>query len=135
MAEPTITNNGTTFTFNNGDIEKVTVNKSGNLDENPTPASDSDSAFIIDFNGVLKTITLIGKITLATSSRTDVGTTLTIEDQMDWLLDLVDGVQNGYTFNSTYQTSKTVYCRRVNFDEISGEANYVTFSIEFVEGL
>ena len=135
MANPSIINDSVTFTFQDGDVETVTVNKNGNLDENPTPASDSDFAFVIDFNGVLKTITLKGKITTASTSRTDVGTTTSIEDQMAWLLDLVDGVQSGYTFSSTYQTSKTVYCRRVNFEEISGEANYVVFNIEFVEGL
>lgn len=134
MANPQITNGSVTFTFQDGDVDSVTVNKNGNLDENPIPASDSNNAFIIDFNGVIKTITVSGFITEAATSRTDVGTTTSIEDQSAWLLDLVDGLQTGYTFSSTYQTNKTVYCRRVNIVEKSGDALRVSFNIEFVEG-
>lgn len=88
----------------------------------------------MDFNGVTKTITLSGVLTDATTTRTSTGTTKTVEEQMDWLLTLVDGAQLGYTFNSTFQTNKTVYCRKVNFKELSGELDS-PFSIEFVEGL
>jgi len=135
MAQPTIENDGVTFTFGDGDIESVSVEKTGSLDENPAPASDSDSAFIVDFNGVLKTFTLKGVITPATTTRTSTGTTTSIEDQLDWLFVLVDGVQSGYTFNSTYQTNKTVYCRKVRAVERAGMPNGVDISIEFVEGL
>ena len=90
---------------------------------------------VVDFNGVIKTITLTGYITPATTTRTSIGTVTTIEQQIDWLIDLVDGAQDGYTFNSTYQTSKTVYCRKVNFDEVSGDPNKVYYTIEFIEGL
>ena len=135
MSNPTITNSGVTFTFQDGDCETVDIEKSGHLDENPTPGSDSDSAFVIDFNGVIKVISLHGYITPADTSRTDSGSTTTIEEQQDWLLDLVDGTQIGYTFNSTYQTNKTVYCRKCKFTEVSGDMNRVEFNIEFVEGL
>jgi hypothetical protein len=135
MSNPTITNGLVTFTFADGDCETVVVKKNGNLDENPLPASDSNYAFVIDFNGVLKTITLSGFITEALTTRTDIGTTTTIEAQQDWLLALVNGSQTGYTFSSTYQTGKTVYCRNVQFTEKSGDPNRVSFVIDFVEGL
>jgi len=135
MANPSILNGAVTFTFQDGDTDDVVMEKAGNLDENATPGSDSNSAFVIDFNGVLKVITLIGNMSTATTTRTDVGTTTSIEDQMNWLFDLVDGAQSGYTFNSTYQTSKTVYCRRVKFTEKSGEPETVPFIVELVEGL
>jgi len=135
MANVSIKNGSVTFTFQDGDGAEVEINKVANLDENPTPASDSDNAFIIDFNGVIKTVTVTGFITEALTTRTDSGTITSIEDQQDWLLALVDGGQSGYTFNSTYQTNKILYCRRVNFKEVSGESNQVPYVMEFVEGL
>lgn len=135
MSNPTITKDGVTFTFQDGDVEDINIKKNGNLDENPMPVSDSDMAFVMDFNGVLKTITLTGKVTVADTTRTDSGTTKTIEEQIDWLLDLVDGVQGGYTLSTTYQTSKTVYCRSVSFKEKAGEGNFSIFTMEFVEGI
>ncbi len=135
MANPSILNGAVTFTFQDGDTDDVVIEKTGNLDENAIPGADSDNAFVIDFNGVLKVITLTGNLSTAATSRTDVGSTTTIEAQMDWLFDLVDGAQTGYTFNSTYQTSKTVYCRRVKFTEKAGEPETVPFIIELVEGL
>ena len=135
MANVTIEKDGVTFTFQQGDVEGVKMNKQGQLDENPTPASDSSYAFVIDFNGVIKTITLTGAITTATSTRLSTGTATTISAQIDWLLTLVDGAQTGYTFNSTFQTGKTVYCRKCSFDEVSGEVTKSPFTIELVEGL
>jgi len=134
MSMPTITKDGVIFTFQDGDVADVVVNKAGNLDENSMPASDSEYAFVVDFNGVLKTITLSGKLTLAATTRTSTGTVKTVEEQMDWLITLVNGAQTGYTFNSTYQTGKTVYARKVNFRELAGELD-VPFTIELVEGL
>jgi len=135
MADVTIKKGSVTFTFDDGDVEDVVIGKTGNLDENPIPASDSDSAFVLDFNGVIKAITITGSLTNSSSSRTDVGTTQTIAEQIDWLLALVDGVQDGHTFNSTFQTDKTVYCRKVNFTEKSGSPNESPFTIELVEGI
>jgi hypothetical protein len=134
MSNPTITKDGVTFTFQDGNCDRVTIQKQGTLDENPIPASDSDGTFVIDINGVTKTITLAGFLTEAATSRTSTGSVLTIEDQITWLLTLVDGAQMGYTFNSTYQTNKTVYCRRASFDENAGQAALVPFTLEFVEG-
>lgn len=134
MVQPSIVKDGVTFTFESGEVEDVSVNKAGRLDETTLPGSDSDDTFVIDFNGVLKTITLTGSLFETDSTRTDSGTTTTIEQQMAWLIALVDGAQEGYTFNSNYQTSKTVYCRRVNFREEQGTPNHVPFTIEFVEG-
>ena len=134
MSNPTITKDGVTFTFQDGNVKDVTINKQGSLDENPMPVSDSEYTFVMDFNGVTKTLTLNGTLTTALTTRTSTGTTTSVEDQMDWLITLVNGSQTGYTFNSTFQTSKTVYCRKVNFKELSGELD-CPFTIEFVEGL
>ena len=135
MGNVTIINGLETFTFQPGDVTSVKVLKQGSLDVNPMPASDSDDAFVIDFNGVLKTITLMGDLSNASSTRVSGGSVSTIAEQIDWLLTLVDGAQTGYTFGSTFQTGKTVYCRKVDFDELQGEITKSPFTIEFVEGV
>ncbi len=135
MSNPTITKSGVTFTFQDGDCDNVSIRKSSNLDVTPIPGGNSDDAFVIDFNGVTKTITLTGQLTPATSSRTSTGSTLTIAEQMDWLLDLIDGNQaTGFTLSTTFQSSKTVFCQRLNFNEEGGNPNQSPFTIEFVEG-
>ena len=135
MANVTIKDGSATFTFEQGEVENVKVSKQGQLDENPMPASDSSEAFVIDFNGVLKTITIRGVLYESATTRVDTSTVKTISAQMEWLFALVDGAQDGYTFNSTFQSDKTVYCRKVEFDEKSGEVTKAPFTIEFVEGL
>ena len=134
MVNPSIDNDGVIFTFQDGNCDNVRVEKQGTLDITTLPATDSDGTFVIDVNGVRKNILLSGALTDAETSRTNVGSTLTIEQQMAWLLNLVNGEQYGYTFNSTYQTNKTVYCTRVSFDENAGDPNRVPYVIEFVEG-
>ena len=134
MSNPTILKNGVTFTFDDGEVKSVDVEKVGNLDVSSTPASDSNDSFIVDFNGVVKSIMISGQLFETDTTRTSTGTTTSIEDQQAWLEDLVDGSQNGYTFNSSYQTNKTVFCRRVKFSEDAGKPNNVKFSMELIEG-
>ena len=135
MANVTIKNGTKTFTFELGDVENVKINKVGQLDVNPMPASDSDFAFVIDFNGVLKTITISGAISESSTTRVNDETVKTIAEQIDWLLTLVDGTQSGYTFNSTFQANKTVYCKKIEFNEEQGLVTKAPFTIEFVEGI
>ena len=135
MSNPTIEKNGVTFTFGDDECVSLKITKLGKLDENSMPASDSNYAFVMDFNGVIKSLTLKGNLIANATTRTSTGAVKMIEEQMDWLLTLVDGAQDGYTFNSTYQTNKTVYCRKVDFEEVEGAINKVPFTVELVEGL
>lgn len=135
MTNPSITSNGVTFTFADGECEKVEVNKQGQLDENTMPASDSDGTFVVDFNGVLKTIVVTGELFDTTDSRTSSGSVMTIEQQIAWLENLVNGSQFGYTFNSRFQTNKKVYCRRFKADEEAGKPTGAPFTLELVEGM
>lgn len=136
MTNPTITrgSDSVVFTWNPGDIIDISVAKDANLDENPLPGGDSDANFVIDFNGVSKTIRLTGKITPATTTRTSTGTTTTIAQQLAWLETLVNGAQTGHTLNTTFQSSKTVYCRSFEYKEMSGNPNFAEFTIDLVEG-
>jgi hypothetical protein len=136
MANASIKSALVTFTFDDGEVETIEVQKQGRLDENTMPVSDSDGTFILDFQGVMKTIRLSGFLfdTTDTGSRTSTGTTVTIEDQATWLQNLVNGAQSGYTFNSSYQTNKKVYCRNFQFTEKAGDVARVAFVLELVEG-
>jgi hypothetical protein len=134
MVEPSITIGSVTFTFQDGDMSEVNVNLQGNLDENPLPASNSSNTFVVDFNGVIKTINLSGRITPATTSRTSTGSTTTIAQQLAWLeTNLVNGTQSGATFNSNFQTNKNVYFRKLSYKEESGNPNFVECQIEMIE--
>lgn len=125
---------GVTFTFNVGDVDKVVCQKIAGVDVNTIPGTDSDSTFVVDFNGVSKKITVEGRITEASTTRTSVGDTKTIAEQVAWLESLADGTQTGYVFSSTFQSNKTVYLQMIKFEEVSGDVTMVPFSIEFVEG-
>jgi hypothetical protein len=136
MANVTITNGTTTFTFADGEVDSVEFRKNGSLDENSMPASDSYDAFVLDFQGVKKDVVVVGKLFDTTgSSRTDIGTTVTIEDQLNWLAGILNGSQTGVTFSSSYQTNKKLYMRSCTFTEISGNPLVVVFRLEFVEGM
>ena len=135
MSNPTILFSGTTFTFADGDCENVKSIKTAGIDPNPTPASDSDQAFIVDFHGVLRSITISGFITPAFSTRIDTGSVATIKEQLDWLDAIPNGAQTGVTLNTTYLVNKIVYIRRFEHDEKSGDALRVAFTMELLEGL
>jgi hypothetical protein len=136
MANVSIKSGISTFTFADSEVDAVEIKKNANLDENTMPASDSDSAFILDFNGVKKDITLTGQIIDTTgASRVDTSTVVTIEDQINWLTAIPAGSQTGLIFNSSYQTNKKVYMRSIVFTEKAGDPLRVVFRIELVEGL
>lgn len=135
MTAVSIKSGTTTFTFDDGEVDSVDVKKNANLDENTLPASDSNSAFILDFNGVKKDIIIAGYLYDSATTRTDIGTTTTIAQQIDWLTAIPAGNQTGVLFNSTYQTNKKVYVRSMSFIEKAGEVNKVEFRMEFVEGM
>lgn len=134
MANPSIVKDGVTYTFADGQVDVVKTLKQGNLDETSMPGNDSDDTFIVDYNGVIKTFTLTGTLFDVTSSLTSTGTVTTVEQQIDWLMGLITGAQDGYTFNTTYQTNKTVYCRKFDISENTGTILQVPFTLEFVEG-
>jgi len=128
-------NSNVVFTFGEGDIKTIKVDKTAMLDVNEAPGSDSDSTFVVDFNGVNKKITLDGAITPATSTRTSVGTTTSITAQAAWLEYWVNGGQSGMILSTNFQTSKTVYIEKFSYTEESGNVNFLPFTISFVEGL
>lgn len=135
MASVTIKNSSNvTFTFQDSDCSDVDDDTQCNLNVQPTPVSDSDQTFVFDTDGVTRRVTISGKLTVATSTRTDSGTTLTIEDQKAFLRAIVNGNQQGVTFNSTYCTNLKLFVQRVKFKEESGNPNMLDYILEMNEG-
>jgi len=126
---------GVTFTFDDGEVETIEVDKEARLDENPTPASDSDQAYILDFNGCLKTITITGVLFETTSTRTSTGTTTSIADQIAWFEAIINGSQSGSILNTNHQSNKTIFLRKLHYEEIAGNPTKLPFRIDAVEGL
>ena len=128
-------NANTVFTFQDGDIKSIKVNKTAMLDVNESPGSDSDSTFVVDFNGVNKHIVIDGTITPATSTVTSYATTTSITAQIAWLEFWINGNQSGMTFNSNFQASKKVFIENISYTEEQGNVNFVTFNMSLVESM
>ena len=94
-----------TFTFNPGDVDKITSTITTELDVIAIPLTGPMQNFIYDFEGVKKMITVTGKLTLATSSRISPTYTVTsILNQKQWLESICNGAQNNaITFVSNYE--------------------------------
>ena len=130
----TITNqSGVVFTFQDGDVSDVTTSETSSIEQYGIPSSGYTSAQVYDYEGVLKTISINGVLTTATTSRTSSGTTLTIAAQKTWL----EGLQNGYqiatAFVSTYE-SCTVVTSQFRTKEIAGIPGQLQFTLTLAIG-
>jgi len=143
VSAPSITNAaGVIFTFNEGDCTDITSSIGANLDSDSMPLSTALDALLFDYNGVLKTITVTGALTLATSTRTSSGTVTTIDSQRQWLEAFIDGNQLGSTFVSNYTSTwngstfvdSKVLVGNVTFTERSGFPNELSFTMTLIVG-
>ena len=104
--EPALTgNDGVTFSFQSGDVTVVKSNITCDLDHESLGGMDASKAMLYDMMGVKKVITVSGSLTTATSSRTNTGSTLTIEEQRQWLEKQFDGFQQGTEFESNHTST------------------------------
>ncbi len=95
-----ITNNGETFTFAEGMIEKITSSISGDIEENIMPNTGPLGNYGYDMNGVNKIITVDGQL-IDTTSTVVSGTTIQSMEVMKlWLEGLIDGGQKLKEFTS-----------------------------------
>lgn len=143
MAVPTLTNpDGVVFTFNEGDADEVETALNAGLDFDAMPTMPATAGLLFDFNGVTKTIRISGALTLATSSRTSVGSCISIDEQRQWLEAFVDGQQRGSTFTSNYSStwnghawvSSKILVGAITFTEQSGYPNHLKFTMQFSIG-
>ena len=147
MAAPTLAVNGITFTFNEGDVDIVKSVIEARPEVTEIASTGPMGAQIYDYDGVTKTITVTGNLTLASSTRTSSGAVTTILAQKQWLESVLNGSQNPITFTSTFETqsvsqasgaaspyqaaftSTLVMKSRIEFTENSGNPSMLSFTI------
>lgn len=132
MTDPTLTRQGSTFTFPSGATSITLYNatsenrrKSANLIILTMPRQDSTSSKIYDLLGVegnwsYKGIVTAGDATLST-----------------WLKDLealVSGTQPGYTLTTqSISVSRTVKAENLTWSYVAGEPSSVEYTVELVD--
>lgn len=104
MADVTLTIGSYTFTFNEGDVKKVTESIAGTADQQEIAGAGPMSAYVQDYDGVKKVIKVEGHLTVAASTRIPGYTITTIFQQKQWLESVLNGSQTQITFTSTYAT-------------------------------
>ena len=144
MADVTFTNKSSTvFTFAQGEVNSVRSQTRGDIEQTALPVSGPISAFLFDFNGPVKIITITGQLFATTGSRTDSGSTTTILEQKQWLEQNIDGFQSATRFTSTYEAqtfdgstyqNTTVMVGETDFDEEAGNPEELKFTMRFVVG-
>ncbi len=83
-----------TFFFQDGDCQNVSEELIANIEVMAMPGMGPESVFLFDFEGVQNNINIDGYITESTTTRaSDNENVKTIEQQKNYLKNMVDGVQ------------------------------------------
>lgn len=104
MTNVTLIVGGTTFTFQDGDVHKISSSIQSMAEQNAVATSGPMGAYLYDYDGVTKTITLTGAFTTATVTRISGYTITGIGQQKAWIESLINGSQTEITFTSNYET-------------------------------
>ncbi len=148
----TLTTGGYTFTFQEGDINKVSSSYSTNIEPMTISKTGPLGTFIYDYEGVAKQITVTGGLTPATATRIAGYSILTILQQKKWIESVCNGNQSNIAFSSNYEaqsvdvssTSNAPYlstfapttCKIIsyNFGEEEATPDHLPFTIVFEVG-
>ncbi|GAH74879.1 unnamed protein product [marine sediment metagenome] len=125
-----------TFYFQDGDCDNVIEDITPTIEEMAMPGSGPSETLLFDFEGVICNLTITGKLTIATSDRTEGEASVkTIEEQKAFLKALPNGFQSAVTLKSTFNSSGIkVMIKKIHFNEKSGDPNELIFTINLVEG-
>ena len=152
MANATLTVNGITFTFDEGDIDTIESSIVTGVDALDMALSGPGGTYLYDFAGVTKTITIKGKISDAATTRTSSGTISTMEQQKQWLESIANGNQAIILFTSTYDSQSILQSsgatspfqgaftltrcmlKSLTITEVAGEMNTMPYTLVLVVG-
>ena len=144
MADVTITNSaGVVFTFEAGEVEKVRSAVNADIDQSALPSSGPSLAFLFDFEGVRKIISVTGVLIASATTRTSSGTTKTILEQKQWIEQNLSGAQTAAAFTSTYESqtfdgsafaTTNIMWGSITFEEIAGDPSVLPFTIQLLVG-
>ena len=105
MTDVTITDSsGNVFTFADGELDSVRSSTRGDIEVTAFPGTGPANALGFDFNGVLKTISIPGKLFETTTSRVNTSSITTILEQKQFLEKTLNGRQTSSTFTSNYES-------------------------------
>ena len=152
MTDVALTVNGTTFTFAEGEVKKISSKINANTEQQEISGTGPSSAYTFDFQGAVKTITISGILFDTDTTRVSGYSINSIVEQKQWLESLVNGVQGAITFTSNYESLSVIssvspvapyqgafgytYVRvqDMGFDEFEGLVEELAFSITFIVG-
>lgn len=150
MADISFTVDGKTFTFQEGEVEKISSKITSNIEPEAIPSLGPLSAYFTDYNGPIKTITITGVLMDTTYTRVAGYSVNTIIEQKQWLESMINGAQTSVTFTSNYETTTIIsvlsatppylggfgytkgFIQDISFDETIGETGILNFSITLV---
>ena len=153
MTDVTLTVDGYTFTFNPGDVEKVDEDINAQPEQTDISRTGPMGAYVYDYAGVLKTITISGFLTTAATTRISGYTITTLTQQKQWLESLANGSQSGITITSNYSSSSvsqkvgstppylgsfvptTCKVGPMKFTERTGDIERIPFNMTFYVGV
>jgi hypothetical protein len=108
MVDVTLIVGGTTFTFSNGDVQKITSTIETSAEQQKIASVSALGTRIYDYDGVIKMITISGVLTEAATTRISGHTITTIFQQKSWLESLANAAQGSITFQSNYESSSAI---------------------------
>ena len=134
-----LTTGGYTFTFQNGDVTKITSKIVTNIEVTSISGFGPLGGYIYDYEGVTKQIAISGRLTVASSTRVSGYSVTAILTQKQWLESVANGIQGAIEFDSNYESQSvlssssptapflgsfsTTYCKIASLEFNEEEAN------------
>ena len=103
MADTSLTVGGYTFTFQSGDIEFIESNITSSVEPTKITKTGAMGTLNYDFDGVLKTITIEGILTPATTTRVAGYSVTSVLSQKQWLESMINGNQGVIELTDDYE--------------------------------
>jgi len=152
MGDVTLTVDGTTFTFQPGDVQKIQSSIQSKAEQQEVAAAGPMGAYLYDYDGCVKVITVSGVLTAASTTRISGYSINTIVEQKQWLESLVNGSQTAITFDSDFESISvttstsptapykgafqytTCMVQSITFTQAGGDPNRLPFNMTLLVG-
>lgn len=136
---------GDVFTFDEGEVEDVVADITASYEQYGQYTGGPSESYVYESDGPTKVISVSGVLYETATSRTDVGTTKTIDEQRQWLEKQFSGGQSPQNFSSNYAgttysslsdsfVQTTVIKGKITFRESSGNVDTVQFNMFLLVG-
>jgi hypothetical protein len=152
MTDISLTTGGYTFTFAEGEVNKIRSNIDSGIESQKISATGPGSSYVYDYEGCEKIITISGQLIETSTTRVTGYSINTIIEQKQWLESLANGAQGIIELTSNYEEQSVLYSasatapylgsftstyckvKSLNFEETMGEVNKVDFELVLYVG-